>query len=343
MEKKSVIIKDTQILWPLRSRACQGNEHKALHLLLTLSDASEGIVTEYNPEIKLLGSENRQGATCYLDSTLFAMFSRLESFEAMLYNTFEEVPRNRLAFLLRVWVNMLRTGQLVTTDITKMIQDTIGQCGWTDGAEVSQQDASEAFTFLTGKLELPLLTLKMDIFHTGQEDENDDHKFINERLLEVAIPQDLAAEKGFLTLEDCLEEYFNNRIEVRRYLERRATLNSTRSYDMSKKSSSAIHVETVEVGADDSPTTPLSPSPSYASFSRPSIRHRAPSIIQERYISDRSESGYASLSPTESKASSGRTRAGSVRREVMMPAWQFFSLIRKFATNSLRVPVVLTR
>ena len=324
------MFKDPQLLWALRSRISQGKEDKAFEFLIALSDASEGLVAEYNSEVKLLGAENRHAVTCYLDSILFAMFSRLESFEAMLYNTFEDGPRNRLAFLLRLWVNLLRTGQLITSDITKMIQEAIAQCGWPDALKLCQQDASEAFTFITGKLELPLLTLKMDIYHTGKEDANDDHKFINERLLEVAIPQDLAAEKGALTLEDCLEEYFNNRIEVRRYLERRSTGNSTRSYDMSRKSTSGIHIETVELGGDDSPTTPLSASPSHNSFSRPSIRHRAPSIIQERFVPDRSASELSSLSPMESRTSSARTRAGSVRKEVMMPAWQFFSLIRKY-------------
>ena len=86
----------------------------------------------------------------------------------------------------------------------------MADCGWSDAANLHQQDASEAFTFITEKLELPLLTLKMDIYHTGKEDLTDDHKFINERLLEVAIPE--AVEGQTITLEDCLESYFNNRI-----------------------------------------------------------------------------------------------------------------------------------
>ena len=49
---------------------------------------------------------------------------------------------------------------------------------------------------------MPLLTLKMDIYHTGREDKEDDHKFVNERLLEVAIPE--PEEGRVITLEDCL-------------------------------------------------------------------------------------------------------------------------------------------
>ena len=64
---------------------------------------------------------------------------------------------------------------------TKHLQNVLADCGWEGAADVRQQDASEAFTFITGALELPLLTLKMDIYHTGREDQEDDHKFVNER------------------------------------------------------------------------------------------------------------------------------------------------------------------
>lgn len=59
------------------------------------------------------------GVTCYLDSVLFAMFSRLDFFEAILYKPFTDHndPRRKLAIILRLWVNMLRSGKLITTDI----------------------------------------------------------------------------------------------------------------------------------------------------------------------------------------------------------------------------------
>lgn len=320
MTAKGVMLRNAQILWALRSNAASGDLEAAHDLLLAMSDASEGIVASYDPRTKLLGSQNRQGVTCYLDATLFSMFSRLDSFEAMLYNSFDDIPRNKLAFVLRLWVNLLRTGKLITTDVTKVLQDTLAGCGWKEAAELHQQDASEAFTFITGKLDLPLLTLKMDIYHTGREDTADDHKFINERLLEVAIPPDPTGQRNEITLEECLEDYFNNRIEVRRYMERRSTVTS-----MLK--TSTVHVETVEVEADSLPASPI-PSPiSLASTSRPVNRHRTPSIIQERYIPPRNESGYSSLAMVDSRESR-RSRAGSIRKEVMMPAWQFFSLIR---------------
>ncbi|KIV91196.1 hypothetical protein PV10_05760 [Exophiala mesophila] len=327
MKSKGVNIRDAQILWALRSTNTNGDVDSTYALLLAMSDASEGILTPFDPRTKLLGAQNRHAVTCYLDSTLFSMFSRLDSFEAMLYNSFPDVSRNKLAFVIRLWVNLLRSGRLITTDITEVLQKVIAECGWTEAGDLHQQDASEAFTFITGKLELPLMTLKMDIFHTGKEDATDDHKFVNERLLEVAIPQEWADSNKEITLEECLEEYFNNRIEVRRHMERRSTMNSIRK-------SNAIHIETVELDSDSSPITPMSSSPSQISPLRPSNRHRAPSIIQERYVPSRNESGFTSLATINSKDSTGRPRAGSVRKEVMMPAWQFFSLIPWYTDNA---------
>lgn len=298
-----------------------------------MSNASEGIVTPFDPNVKLKGAVNRHAVTCFLDATLFSMFSRLDSFEAMLYNSFDDVSKERLAFLLRLWVNLLRSGDLIRTDVTKEIQESLAECGWADARELHQQDASEAFTFITEKLNLPLLTLKMDIYHTGRQD-NDDHKFINERLLEVAIPTMADGEHPKeVRLEDCLEEYFNNRIEVKRYLERRNTLQSTRSYDAKSKGGASVHVETMEIESDAlTPLTPLSPMPSYNSTDTPVNRHRAPSIIQERYYPGKDEKPDTPMNDVKSPV--GRLRTGSVRKEVLMPAWQFFSLIPWYTDNA---------
>jgi hypothetical protein len=90
-----------------------------MRLLLLFEDTYEGLVKTYDPSTKLLGAENREGVTCYLDALLFAMFARLDSFEAMLYNSFDDLPRKKLAGLLRLWVNMLRSGRLITRDIVR--------------------------------------------------------------------------------------------------------------------------------------------------------------------------------------------------------------------------------
>lgn len=220
---------------------------------------------------------------------------------------------------------------------TEYLQGALSECGWKDALNVRQQDASEAFTFITGKLELPLLTLKMDIYHVGKEDVSDDHKFINERLLEVAIPPP-PTDGRTLTLEDCLEAYFNNKIEVKRYLERHHTLESQKSADSLSKGFTA-HVETVEV--DPSPTmTPArsaSPRPekvtpwsllAQVSEGRVSSRGltRRDSIVRERFIPDSKDENADGPDTNESGSS---PRKGVYRKEVMMPAWQFFSLIRR--------------
>ncbi|KPI42611.1 Acyltransferase LovD [Cyphellophora attinorum] len=333
-EKKGIQIRDSTILWALHSPVSENDDDRAYDFLLALSDASESMVSPYRSGTHMRGAVNRQAVTCFLDSTLFAIFSHLDSFEPMLYNPFPDLPRQKLSFLLRLWVNMLRTGQLITTDITARIQGAIADCGWADAAELQQQDASEAFTFITDKLDLPLLTLKMDIFHAGKEDETDDHKFINERLLEVAIPEDPTGQRKEIRLEDCLEEYFNNKIEVRRYLERRATMNSVKSPVEPSIKAAAIHVETIEIDPESSsPATPISSGPPMPSRPRMPARPRQQSIIQDRFTPSQSASGQDTLTEVPTEASN-RSRAGSVRKTVMMPGWQFFSLIPWYTDNT---------
>ncbi|KAL9046410.1 MAG: hypothetical protein Q9206_007088 [Seirophora lacunosa] len=323
--------KDSDISYALHEPYASGDPELAFSLMMLYKESEEGIIRPYNPNVKMLGAVNRENTTCYLDSLLFAMFARLGCFEAMLYMDFDDGKKKRLATLLRLWINALRSGKLITTDITKHIQLAIADCGWEEAAQVRQQDASEAFNFITDTLELPLLTLKMDIFHHGKEETGDDHKFVNERMLEVAIPEE-PNDGSALTLEACLENYFNNRIEVKRYLSNRNRTNrsvrSQASFDSSK--GAASHVETVELD-DSMPSTPLSPMPaSMKSSRRPTnSRPRAPSIIQEYYVSEKDDSLDA---PDYESAHHGRRRAGSLRREVMMPAWQFFSLIPWYTT-----------
>ena len=163
----------------------------------------------------------------------------------------------------------------------------------------------------------------MDIYHTGKEEEADDHKFINERLLAVAIPPDPGDGRN-VTLEDCLETYFNNRIEVRRHLERRATLDSMASMQTPIVSEKAMlfHSEGIEIESSAfAPESPFAHSP--VPISPISTRGRAPSIIRDRYIP---EEGESSDPPTYRPSA---RRKSSMRKEVLMPAWQFFSLIRK--------------
>lgn len=207
------------------------------------------------------------------------------------------------------------------------LQESLAECGWADAAKIRQQDVSEAFAFITDKLELPLLTLKTDIYHAGREDAKDDHKFITERMLEVALPENVPTGET-ITLEMCLEEYFNNRVEVKRHLLRRETNASISSRKGSIDKLGAVHVETVEVSSRGS-----SPAPGDRSHVNPPpqrpihMRARATSLFNERRVTIAEHPLDKSMSAEERPV--GRGRANSTRKEVLMPAWQFLNLIRK--------------
>jgi hypothetical protein len=182
----------------------------------------------------------------------------------------------------------------------------------------------------------------MDIYHTGREDKEDDHKFVNERLLEVAIPENET--DHVITLEDCLETYFNNRIEVKRYLQRQNTIASTKSNneswgDKEPEKAEIIHVESVELSG---PETPIVQSPTVMEFAAPSSpsvwsrpnldgRRRADSIFGQRKAAEAAKFDEKKhLQEMLDNSSAGRPRSTSfLRKEILMPAWQFFSLIRE--------------
>lgn len=182
----------------------------------------------------------------------------------------------------------------------------------------------------------------MDIFHTGKENVTDDHKFVNERLLELAIPE-ISIDGHPITLEECLEMFFNNKIEVKRYLDdlqRRNTLTSIHSrasISSIKGQASHINVAEIEEGQTSSPAMESimqTPTPiSSTTPTRTTQRMRAPSIIQESYIDEKD-----AIMDGINEGGHGQPR---VRKEVMMPAWQFFSLIpwytNKMPSNDAQV------
>lgn len=86
-------------------------------MVLLFQESVEGIIKPYDPSVYMQGAENREGVTCYLDALLFGMFARLASFEPILCNNFEDEPRRRLSTLIRLWVNLMRTGKLIQTDV----------------------------------------------------------------------------------------------------------------------------------------------------------------------------------------------------------------------------------
>ena len=114
-------VDEQQITYALSSLHATGDVEKALELLVLFQESVEGVIKPYKSEIHMLGAENREMVTCYLDSLLFAMFGRLASFEPILCTSFDDEPRRRLSTLIRLWVNMLRDGKLIRTDLVSAI------------------------------------------------------------------------------------------------------------------------------------------------------------------------------------------------------------------------------
>lgn len=336
----------------------------------------------------MLGAVNRGNVTCYLDALLFAMFSRFDAFERMLKRVeFDNEPRQKLATLLRLWVNLLRSGELIQTDTvssvptslaagsghgggrpesacndstvlitpsskiqqTELIQNTLAECGWTDAKFLEQQDTSEAFNFITETLELPLLSLKVDLFHQGKTDE-DDHKIIYERLLNLAVPPDPDG-KG-IKLEDCLEEYFNAQVDVfRDSLDEKAAAREAQNPDgrlLSRTSIPPVNDQdtattttptNIEAEAEATPQPLASPqrasishtltneSQASSSSAPPPLRPRAATVIQ-RVILD--EYGRATSDSNLSPLQRTTTKGSVVVKAVTIPAWQFFRLMRTY-------------
>lgn len=112
-------VSESRIEYVLKSKSTNGDVNEAFKLLMIFEDSVAGVLHDYDPKVKLLGAENREKTTCYLDALLFALFAREDVFEPVLLNSFDDEPRRRLVLVLRLWVNMLRSGRLITTDIVR--------------------------------------------------------------------------------------------------------------------------------------------------------------------------------------------------------------------------------
>lgn len=87
-----------------------------------------GIIIPYDPHVKMVGAENHANVTCYLDSLLFSMFAKSDAFECMLKNNFpEDEAKTQLVNLLRIWVNMLRSGKLIPADLVSILKLQFGK------------------------------------------------------------------------------------------------------------------------------------------------------------------------------------------------------------------------
>ena len=213
---------------------------------------------------------------------------------------------------------------------TEHLQNALAICGWEPDGINEQQDASEFFMFLTEKLQLPLLELNVNIFYDSVKDakDRDDHKVVQERLLDVAVPDEETS--GRVTrLEDCLEAYFNNTVEVKRALNRSSSVRSNGS--ASSEKAEVTHVEARELTTSN-PGTPLSIHPPSSPLSRLSGRHRADSLITTRIELLKEPSlGAQECEPPETTNTTIRDQLKRKEsKEVGIPAFQFFNLLRPY-------------
>lgn len=232
---------------------------------------------------------------------------------------------------------------------------------------LEQQDTSEAFAFITETLQLPLLPLQVDLFHQGKRDD-DDHKVVYERLLNLAVPADPEG-KG-VKLEDCLEEYFNTKVDVSRDgVEEKAGQDRP---VLTPKSTIRIVTEVPEpgeTGADDGAGADTGSAGAGATDAGANTEADADgetsdevevAPLQRRWTTVDSPASTASTSKPEITRPSARTRSTSIIQRIVLdddgkptdseagsllqkakrkgatvvkavtiPAWQFFRLIRK--------------
>jgi hypothetical protein len=109
--------------------------------------------------------------------------------------------------------------------------------------------------------------------------------------------------------------------------------------DKDPEKNETIHIETMEVEGSMTPivSTPMTFEPTTPQTPvRPNLesRRRADSIFSQRYARQSKEtSKFDEKKHVEDmldNSSSGRPRSASLlKKEILMPAWQFFSLIRK--------------
>lgn len=185
-------------------------------------------------DISLIGMDNFGNTTCYLDSLIVALFYSNSSFDFLLDKTLDpnlsldlQKQIGRLKIVLRFIVNLLRAGEHINVNIMYQFLLILNALGCDLALSGKQQDSLQAFEFLAESLSLPLLTLKLDIIHTGKLNVSDDLRLIGERALFISIPTSSSSLELPITLEECLNTYFNNSITVRRHIDQKMHSNST--------------------------------------------------------------------------------------------------------------------
>lgn len=349
-------ISNQSIRYCLQSYYAAGDTQRAIELVQIHEKSMAGELIPYDPNVRMLGAENRGNVSCYLDALLFAMFAKLEPYECMLKNDLPGEAQQELAAWLRLWVNMLRSGKMIHIDLTQRIQEALANCGWEDARILEQQDTSEAFAFITDQLQLPLLSLQVDMYHQGKSDK-DDHKVVQERLLNLAVPEDVDG-RG-VKLEDCLEDYFNTKVEIMRdSLEEKVpnapslspedTIRMVTGGEDAERGdmmTSPVQMQNSPMRRALSAMDVLSPAPNdngqaESATKRPQNRHRATSIIQRIIVDEQGkpdEASAATIDPATVRQRARRT-GSTVVKAVTIPSWMFSRLIPWHSTTNSSEP-----
>lgn len=271
-------------------------------------------------EIRLVGAENWENVMCYMDALLFSMFAKLDSFEPVLFllNQSPNPLVGRLSGLLRVYVNLLRLGNLITTDLSQAICECLATLGFSEATSHRQQDCAPLFEFLTETLAMPLLTFRVEIQHSGKHDD-DDRRYSKERILFVSVPEpnpETEANSEEISLEECLEHYFNNSISVKRELQRRATLDSLQPFPFKDF---ALNNDLPVKSTFSEGLTPMKPAESSSTVQldeKPPAPPMKTSSSQIRVRTRSSTLSVWSINSFENK-----------NKEVMLPAWMLLRLL----------------
>lgn len=137
---------------------------KSMADLIDYEEASHGILIEppKNSKTKLLGSENDDGTSCYVDALLFAMYISNTTFDPLLtYDiSAEKEDKIKLQTLMRLFVNKLRKGHFINAEYVHWFRKVLQDAKWV-GQDLSGHwtlgDSSELFMFITEMFELPYL------------------------------------------------------------------------------------------------------------------------------------------------------------------------------------------
>jgi hypothetical protein len=117
----------------------------------------------------MLGSENDQTTSCYIDALLFSMYATTTVFDPLLTTEIEDddFDKRRLQTALRLFVNRMREGHLIRTDQIRRLREALVSTGWegqTQWGTWAQEDASEFFLHITNIFGLPFLPVSLSRF-----------------------------------------------------------------------------------------------------------------------------------------------------------------------------------